>query len=877
MMQKRTLYSLLLISFIVVFGFSFATANDVTIQSKNAVRCANSQVNVTANVSSDSVSAIEVVVVINKASGCAFFDSVTVSWDPAFTQLPDRVIDYTKRNGTDPDTIRFAALRLNPGGTVLGFGSKVIAQLKFKTNDCCGGTVGIVGGEFTYPNPTSPIVTQFVDAATQAVVPAALVAGTVTIVNSLPVLAAIPNASLPWGGIYTATAHASDPDSATGCELITYAKLVGPATMTVNSTTGAIFWATAAADVCTHPVSIVATDKCGAADTVAFVLCVTNVAPVATNPANLNGCLGQTITAQVSATDPDGGPGGLLYALASTTAPAGSVSVNPTTGLVTFVIGNTAAYTGIFQICVEVKDGAPACSPCSPNNADTACFNVNVRSMAITIQKQHGATGLGVLSGQPTTVDITMLPSTYKNFEIGGFDLLVQYDNTVLTFMGATAGGFFTGCGWEYFTYRNGYNGNCGSGCPSGLVRIVALAETNNGAYHPTCFVNTGAISNQLAQLTFLVSSDRNLECSFVPVRFFWYDCGDNTLSNPKGDTLLISNHVYNWFGTVGGVETYTEVTDLGASLPSYGGAPAPLCNTSAKGYPVRCANFYNGGVDIICADSIDARGDINLNGVEYEIADAVMFTNYFIYGLSAFQGHIAGSQAASDVNGDGLTLTVADLVQLIRVVIGDANPLPKEVVGATVASVNANYTTERGIIGVDTELGAAFVIAKGNVTPELVGDATNTGLSYNYDATTDQTRILVHPTMTESAIGAVIGFSGDFLSIGDAQVVSVEAATTTGSIVVFKLVPKSFALAQNYPNPFNPTTTIRFDLPKPAIWTLTVYNVAGQVVETYNGVADHADSYTVTFDGANRASGLYLYRLSAGEYTSVKKMVMIK
>jgi len=130
---------------------------------------------------------------------------------------------------------------------------------------------------------------------------------------------------------------------------------------------------------------------------------------------------------------------------------------------------------------------------------------------------------------------------------------------------------------------------------------------------------------------------------------------------------------------------------------------------------------------------------------------------------------------------------------------------------------------------------------------------------------------------MTEAGFGAVIGFSGDFLNIGNAQVVTVEAATTTGSIVVFKLVPKNFALAQNYPNPFNPSTTIRFDIPKPTAWTLTVYNVAGQVVETYNGEEAAPGTVTLTFDGVNRASGLYLYRLTAGEYTSVKKMVMIK
>ena len=46
------------------------------------------------------------------------------------------------------------------------------------------------------------------------------------------------------------------------------------------------------------------------------------------------------------------------------------------------------------------------------------------------------------------------------------------------------------------------------------------------------------------------------------------------------------------------------------------------------KPKPIRCVDFTNGGIDIICADSIDARGDINLNGLAYEVADAVMFSN---------------------------------------------------------------------------------------------------------------------------------------------------------------------------------------------------------------------------------------------------------
>jgi len=197
-MQKRTLYSLLLISFIVVFGWSLALANDVTVSSTSLSRCANGTLNVTANVTEDSVSAVEVVLVIAKTAGCAFTDSLKVVWNPAFTELPDRVIDYTKKDGTSADTIRFAAMRLTPTGSVLAKGAKVIATLTFKANDCCGGTVSVAGGEFTYPNPTSPIVTQFVRASDAVIVPAAVIAGTVTVTNAAPVLANIANATLHW-------------------------------------------------------------------------------------------------------------------------------------------------------------------------------------------------------------------------------------------------------------------------------------------------------------------------------------------------------------------------------------------------------------------------------------------------------------------------------------------------------------------------------------------------------------------------------------------------------------------------------------------------------------------------------------------------------
>lgn len=94
---------------------------------------------------------------------------------------------------------------------------------------------------------------------------------------------------------------------------------------------------------------------------------------------------------------------------------------------------------------------------------------------------------------------------------------------------------------------------------------------------------------------------------------------------------------------------------------------------------------------------------------------------------------------------------------------------------------------------------------------------------------------------------------------------------------------PRTFALHQNYPNPFNPTTTIRFDLPTPAAVTLRVYNLRGQEVATLlNEEHKPAGSYAVRWDGRTRsgqraASGIYLYRLSAGSFVQSKKMLLLR
>lgn len=90
--------------------------------------------------------------------------------------------------------------------------------------------------------------------------------------------------------------------------------------------------------------------------------------------------------------------------------------------------------------------------------------------------------------------------------------------------------------------------------------------------------------------------------------------------------------------------------------------------------------------------------------------------------------------------------------------------------------------------------------------------------------------------------------------------------------------VPNSFALHQNYPNPFNPSTKIKFDVPRNGLVTLKVYDMVGRLVSTLiNNEYITAGSKEVTFAGHNLASGVYFYRLEAGEFTATRKMTLVK
>ena len=88
---------------------------------------------------------------------------------------------------------------------------------------------------------------------------------------------------------------------------------------------------------------------------------------------------------------------------------------------------------------------------------------------------------------------------------------------------------------------------------------------------------------------------------------------------------------------------------------------------------------------------------------------------------------------------------------------------------------------------------------------------------------------------------------------------------------------PKIFSLTQNYPNPFNPTTKISYQIPVTSFVSLKVYDILGKEVVTLVNEEKPAGNYEVEFDGSGLSSGIYFYKLNTENYTSVKKMILVK
>jgi hypothetical protein len=167
------------------------------------------------------------------------------------------------------------------------------------------------------------------------------------------------------------------------------------------------------------------------------------------------------------------------------------------------------------------------------------------------------------------------------------------------------------------------------------------------------------------------------------------------------------------------------------------------------------------------------------------------------------------------------------------------------------------------------TQFGDSITVRRGN--PNNMG-------GYSYKRNSNQSTSLITPVCAilnnSGSLSGAIGYVGDgpTNAFYNAEVLTDNLNRNPNSEISSR-----FSLSQNYPNPFNPVTNIKFDIPNASNVKLTVFDITGrEIAELVNNQLE-AGTYNVDFDASHLASGTYFYRIEAGDFKEVKKMLMVK
>lgn len=253
----------------------------------------------------------------------------------------------------------------------------------------------------------------------------------------------------------------------------------------------------------------------------------------------------------------------------------------------------------------------------------------------------------------------------------GSFNFKICYNGDGLKYDTLALADTLTKLGWtfELSSVRTGSFTQLGLKAPILSIRALAPASA------PTV-IPDGA----LFTIKFFVTNDRNFECQFIPIQFAWSGYDDNTFTTNNADTIFSCLQVVDYEGndmtSLKSLADYSSKALHNLDGPCRDWRHQPRAITDIRNIVLR-----NGGVNIVCAGMPNPLGDLNLNGISYEIADFELMSRWLAFGDSALDKNPQFREAqvyTSDANQDGYTASVADMVYLIRVVVGDALPFPK-------------------------------------------------------------------------------------------------------------------------------------------------------------------------------------------------------
>ena len=372
-----------------------------------------------------------------------------------------------------------------------------------------------------------------------------------------------------------------------------------------------------------------------------------------------------------------------------------------------------------------------------------------------------------------------------------------------------------------------------------------------------------------------------------------FYDATNTNLQTPTQNPTVTLGADGFIFGDITKIRALYRLTNVAntwlipgtynGSFYSIGGMPT-VVHSGVQGWTLEPQQLFVVGYESVFA-VVNEIPDMNLDLATVETYTDDLSDNY--------TGNLEpdGVQFAA-VSSDPAVATVAIVgTELTVTPVADGTTT----VTVTYTDTNGDEITDTFDVTVTTATNVAPVFADvpGDIT---LTEASTLPYTFTFTATDGDgdalTFAIEAPVLSGAAIDATTGeftytptSNGTFTVTVTVTDTESNVATYTFTIVVDDVVgiedldeiPTEFSLSQNYPNPFNPTTTIRFSMPEAANVVLKVYNVLGQEVATLLNNDLSAGYHEIQFDASNLNSGMYIYKIQAGSFVSIKKMMLTK
>jgi hypothetical protein len=406
---------------------------------------------------------------------------------------------------------------------------------------------------------------------------------------------------------------------------------------------------------------------------------------------------------------------------------------------------------------------------------------------------------------------------------IGGFEILLQYGiPEMIELINVERAPRIDN--WEYFHVNLGDSSTIRL---TGLANVVGNGNTLPPGEGPVAFLN------------FEVSSDSVYLGQYAEINFIKWDENDNTVSDSTGYLLVHPDVDSGW--------VFNQ--DPGSVLV----------------------------------------GDINLNEIAWEISDAVLLSNHIIRPDDFPFNNV--QIIASDTNRDSVSATVPDLVYLINVVNGIIIPPragPNDDISAAIVADIVDNQNNIIVYRYESPIPSGGILMRLNHgQDEIKSLSTSTGMNL---LSSDVNGVL--SVMLFDYDGGVISPGENILEIeipGQSvpSITELQISDRYGYFIPAEegfnsAIPREFTLRGTYPNPFNSTVSIRFTLPKISDVELSIYDVLGRIVRTCRREDMPAGECHIDWDGTNDnggkvSSGIYLYRIDAGDFEATSRMTLLK